>query len=129
MHMAKFGFHIYGEHEGLFYDAGSYFNILIEGKVRRVDHYETKLVRADGICTSRFIAVIEMDGKGNVAVNRFRGSQELLDHRGVRVLTHHARELDDDRGAGASRPAEQSMKLLEIADIESAEGVSTVGEL
>src|SRR5437879_4082210 len=67
-----------------------------------------------------------MNGERHVTVNRFRAAQELLDHLGVRVLAHHAGELDDDRRARPCGAAEQPMKLLEIADIESAERVSTI---
>ena len=87
------------------------------------------MARGNPLRAARLVAVIVMAGKNHVGINMLRALQQRLQHPGMRITPHHARELDDDRRFGPGRPAKQAVELLQVVDLESAQRIPAVSGL
>src|SRR5690349_10349708 len=68
-----------------------------------------------------------MDRKKCVRVADLCALEQPFEHDRVGVLAHDPSELDDKWRAGFDCAAKQSVNLLQVTDIESPQGVLSVG--
>jgi hypothetical protein len=111
---------------GLFDDLPRRLHVLLEGKMRRVDHHRTVMTRANCLETTRFVAMVQMDGEIDFGINFFGRLDHPRQHCRVGVASDNPGELDDDRRLRLGRATKETVDLLHVADVERSQSVAAV---
>ena len=87
------------------------------------------MTRGDRFSAGAFIAMIVMDREDNLRINRLGPTEQMFEHEWVCVITPYARELYYDRRTRFGRTATETVDLLQVANVERADSMVSVGSL